>query len=540
MSLKNLIQKFQIMRNLTPTDLRNPQSKKVINVTRRNFISSCSACAVCAALAPMSLINTSCASGGTNKKMKIRVLYSLHAPVQGQPDWPNIGFDFNPAMNNINLALEKNFPDFQFLPALATGPEEAEKILKQDIPEKIDGYIVYQMNCWNRVVQTIAKTGKPVLYVDFQFGGSGGFLVYNASFLRNQTDNVGSVASSRIEDLLSAVACFRLIRDGKSVSEFAGAITKGRIATTKASGNYSLTANDIKSLTPEETIKRLSKSKILAVTDQKSEKAEPIMGIPLEYIPFSEVNDAWSRANKNEAAGVVERWRKTALEITGVSDETLLTSAAMYLGMKSVLKNRGANAITINCLGGFYGGHIHAYPCLGFHELNNEGLVGGCECDVRSSATMLAFGTMTNGRPGMISDPVIDTSKRQIIYTHCVAPNRVFGPAGEKNPFTIMTHSEDRSGASVRSILPVNYLTTTLEIDNDKKEILFHQAVAMDNDPDDRACRTKLCAEPTGDIEKLFTMWDKWGWHRVTFYGDLKEPVYAFADAIGWKVTEEA
>ena len=42
----------------------------------------------------------------------------------------------------------------------------------------------------------------------------------------------------------------------------------------------------------------------------------------------------------------------------------------------------------------------------------------------------------------------------------------------------IMTHSEDRNGASVRSILPVNYLTTTLEIDNDKKEILFHQAVA--------------------------------------------------------------
>jgi hypothetical protein len=211
----------------------------------------------------------------------------------------------------------------------------------------------------------------------------------------------------------------------------------------------------------------------------------------------------------------------------------------MYLGMKYVLKQHGANAITINCLGGFYGGHIHAYPCLGFHELCNEGLVGGCECDVRSTATMLAFSTMTNGRPGFISDPVIDTSKRQIIYAHCVASNKVFGPEGKANPFKIMTHSEDRNGASVRSILPVNYLTTTLKIDNDKKEIIFHQAVAVDNDPDDRACRTKLCAEPLGDIEKLFTMWEKWGWHRVTFYGDLKEPVYALADAIGWKVINE-
>ena len=104
---------------------------------------------------------------------------------------------------------------------------------------------------------------------------------------------------------------------------------------------------------------------------------------------------------------------------------------------------------------------------------------------------------------------------------------------------TIMTHSEDRQGASVRSILPADYLTTTLQIDQKRKEILFHQAKAIGNDPDDRACRTKLTAEPIGDMEKLFRNWD-WGWHRVTFYGDLKEPVYALADKMGWKVVEEA
>jgi hypothetical protein len=135
---------------------------------------------------------------------------------------------------------------------------------------------------------------------------------------------------------------------------------------------------------------------------------------------------------------------------------------------------------------------------------------------------------------------VIDTSKRQIIYAHCVASNKVFGPEGEENPFSIMTHSEDRQGASVRSIMPTGYLTTTLEIAPQKREILLHQAKAVDNDPDDRACRTKLCAEPLGDIEKLFAEWDQWGWHRVTFYGDLKEPAYALADAMGWKIKEEA
>jgi hypothetical protein len=121
-----------------------------------------------------------------------------------------------------------------------------------------------------------------------------------------------------------------------------------------------------------------------------------------------------------------------------------------------------------------------------------------------------------------------------------VAHNKAFGPSGPVNSFEILTHSEDRQGASIRSHLPVGHLTTSLEFDEKRKEVLMHRAVTVANNPDDRACRTKLCAEPVGDIEKLFSMWDRWSWHRVTFYGDLKEPVYALADAVGWKVVEEA
>jgi hypothetical protein len=83
-------------------------------------------------------------------------------------------------------------------------------------------------------------------------------------------------------------------------------------------------------------------------------------------------------------------------------------------------------------------------------------------------------------------------------------------------------------------------MTTTLETRPDRKAVLFHQARAAGNSDIDRACRTKLVAEPPGNFEKLHAHRDKWGWHRVTYYGDLKEPVFALAAALGWKVTEEA
>jgi len=512
-----------------------------VTISRRRFFTSCIACGTCLAMAPAAFAASPEVTAGKSDKLKLRILYSLSGPVHTAPRaWPNIGFDFTPVMAEINMALKNRFPDMEFFPEMAAGPEDAEKIVTRDGSGSIDGYIVYQMELWNKVVQTIAKTGKPVLYADFAYGGSGGFQRYIAAFLRENTSNVGFISSTSMEDLFSAVNCFRALDKGGDPAEFAEAVKKVRLKATPRLGNYKLAVNSIQTLSPGECIHRLSQSKILAVRDQKAEKAEPVMGIPLEYIPFSELDAAWAAANKDEAATWADRWSKAAFEIKDVTRETLLSSASMYLGMKSLLKKYDANAITVNCLGGFTGEYIHAYPCLGFHELVNEGLVGACECDIRSTATMLAFSTMTNGRPGFISDPVIDTSKRQIIYAHCVAPSKVFGPQGASNPFSILTHSEDRKGASVRSILPVNYLTTTLEIRKAEKEILIHQAVAVDNSAEDRACRTKLCAEPVGDMEKLFTQWDLWGWHRVTFFGDLKEPVYSLADAMGWKVVEEA
>jgi hypothetical protein len=507
-------------------------------MSRRRFLGA--GCAACVGAAELLAYPSALRAAQSDKPMRIRVVYSLHGPKQDRPDWPNKGFDFRPVMKRINTELAQRCSGFEFVSSLATGPEQAQKLLDGDKSSNIDGYLVYQMNCWNRVVQTMATSGKPVLYADFQFAGSGGFLVYTAGFLRSQTPNVGFVASSRIEDLAEAVKCFEIVKKGGSVTDFVAATARVRAARTPKPADMACKSDTLTTLSTQDCLARMKQCKILAVRDQNAGPADPINSIPMERVSFAEVNEAWKAADKDESRAVAERWQNSAAAVVDVSRETLETSAAMYLGMKAVLKKHNANAITINCLGGFYGGHIHAYPCLGFHELNNEGLVGGCECDVRSASTMVAIGALTQGRPGYISDPVIDTAKRQIIYAHCVASKKAFGPEGPTNPFEILTHSEDRQGASVRSILPLGYMTTTLEMDQGKKQVLFHQGKAVENDRNDRACRTKLAAEPVGDIEKLFTMWDQWGWHRVTFYGDLKEPIFALADAMGYKVVEEA
>jgi len=519
---------------------RRPLGCACCGVSRRRFLAT--GCATCAGAAGLLAAGRPARAAQGERKPRIRIIYALHAVVQPRPDWPNIGFDFQPVMDRVTSELTNRCPEFEFVTSMATGPEETQKILEADQASAVDGYLVYQLNCWNRVVQPVAATGKPTLYADFKYAGSGGFLVYTAGFLRQETPNVGFVASSSMDDLVAAVQCFEVLGKGGSAADFAAAANRVRRERTRAPGDLSCKPDPVKTISPKECLAKMKESRILAVGSWRPYVTSIIeeMGIDVVKVPFDEVNAAWEAADKDEARAIADGWEKTAAKIEDVSRETLEQSAAMYLAEKAVLEAHDANAITINCLGGFYGGHIHAYPCLGFYELNNQGLIGGCECDIRSAATMVTLTALTQGRPGMISDPVLDTAKRQIIYAHCVASNRAFGPQGPANPFEILTHSEDRQGAAVRSIFPLGYLTTTVEFAAEKKQVLFHQGKAVENDPNDRACRTKLAAEPVGDFEKLFREWDQWSWHRVTIFGDLKEPIFALADALGWDVLEEA
>ncbi|MGL6193526.1 MAG: hypothetical protein ACRC2T_01745 [Thermoguttaceae bacterium] len=511
------------------------------NVTRRQFV----AAGAVGATAVAASTGFSFGQQADGKKFTVRVVFSLHAEVQPGPDWPNVGHDFRPVMKEYMDAFKKACPNIEFVSSMANGPEAAKTILTED-GDKVKGYIVIQMNCWNQVVQTIAASGKPTLYCDYLYAGSGGFLVYTAGFLRSETENFAFMSSSKMSDIVEAVKCFDLVLKGGSAKEFSEAVEKVRVKSTKAfDKNMKLKEDDLKCLSTKELLDALKKVKIITVGGPWMDyvgAAKETFGIEVINLDFTELNETWNKfmEEKTEAQKVADMWKREAKVVEDVSDETLLKSAAMYLAEKAVCEKHGAMGITVNCLGGFYGKHIFAYPCLGFHQLLNEGMIGGCECDIRSALTMAVFTTLTKGRPGYISDPVMDSATRQIIYAHCVCANKMFGPDGESNPYEILTHSEDRQGASLRSIVPTGYMTTTVELKPETKQILFHQAVAVDNSFEDKACRTKICGEVPGDFEKLFTEWDQWGWHRVTYFGDLKKEVNDLANAIGWTVLEEA
>ena len=466
-------------------------------ITRRDFFGKCTVCM--AGISALSALPfSSLLAGGDpliTAKTKIRLIFAHPDP--SQPNWPNIDYDFAGHIKEVQTKLVSACPQINFIPVtVSSGSAEQGHQLLQDA-SSYDGYLIYLAGClWGDMTETVMAAGKPTVIVDHLFAGSGEFLTSYARAKR-AGNKVIAVSSSRFEDIVEAVQCI-------------------------------------------DCVKKLRLSTLLVVGRGVDGQISRTYGTSVKEIPFEQINDIYKKINQAEAKSVASRWINEAEKIIEPSQMDIEKAAAMYLSMRDLMAKENAQAITINCLGGIYSGRMaEAYPCLGFMQLDNDGLVGGCEGDQKSAMTKLLMTRLT-GRPGMISDPVIDTSKNQIIYAHCVAATKVFGPDGPSNPYHLRDHSEDHKGACCRSLMPLGEMTTTLLFDHDKKQVILHQGTTVENVDEYRACRTKLAVEVHGDVYKLLDYWDQWGWHRVTFFGDLKRPVYNVAALLGFEVVEEA
>ena len=508
-------------------------------MTRRGFVSRCAACMACGA---MSLLDKTpvWAAQTTPKRPRIRLVF-CETP-NDQPIWPNIGYDFATRREQMLELLTGQCPDLEFLTAqLMNDPEQADAVLRQDA--EVDGYLVCVQGLgWNNDIAKLCATGKPTLLVDNLFGGSGLFL-REISRIMSTGKPVDWVSSSNEWDLVDSARHFAGPAKATSSSDTASAFRATRRKNTPAVADWACQNDPVVSPDFDKALQQLRQTRILVVGggwggDVFRKASREVTGVEFVPISFEEMAGAYDGADGKAAREFAARWIEKAQTLGGVKPEVVDKSGAMYVAMKQLLDKYNARGISINCLGGFYDGHLKAYPCLGFSQLNNDGLVGGCEADQMSALTMTVMGALT-GRPGFISDPVIDTSKNAIVYAHCVAMTKPFGAGGTANPYQILTHSEDRQGAAIRSLLPVGYMTTTLEIDPANRQVIIHRAKTIGNNPSDLACRTKLEAVVKGDLEKLTEHWSM-GWHRVTFYGDLQPHVEELCRRLSLKLIEEA
>ena len=227
-------------------------------ITRRDFMEFCAwGCAGAASLsftkgAPILAFGTE----PEKIKTKIRVVYAHPDP--DQPNWPNIGYDFAGHIKQFHEKLIGEFPEINFLPVTTSSGsiETAQEIIRKD-NGNIDGYFIYLAGClWGDMTEAIAASGKPTVFADNLFAGSGEFLTSYARAKR-QGHKVMAVSSSDFKDIAEAVQCI-------------------------------------------DSLAKLRRSTILVVGGKPDSGIEKVYGCKVLDSPFEKINESYKKVKKED------------------------------------------------------------------------------------------------------------------------------------------------------------------------------------------------------------------------------------------------
>lgn len=435
--------------------------------------------------------------------METRVKIAVQMKARDLPGWPCINYDYDKELTRVTEPLFARNPDIQFDVFKYTSLDMAKADYENDL-KTYDGVLVLMMTNWLKIDQFYiaqSKTGLPVIVADVPYCGSGGVLEKTSPMIRSGGFPVPMVASLNYNDIAEAAALFGVI---KKMKESTILVVKNEVQT------------------------------------EVQQAAEQVWGCKFVNRTSKDLMAEFDEVSDEQAAPLAEKWIREAMEVREPTRADVMQGAKLYYAMKKMMADCGANAVTIDCLelsyNDIYGESCHMYPCLAYYQMANDGEIGICEADIHSTLSSMLVYYLT-GRPGYVSDPVIDTSCDQIIYSHCVACRKVYGKDDPRTcQYILRSHAEDKKGASVQVIFPCGEPLTTVQISNTEGWASIHSAKSCGNAGGENGCRSKLAA--VCEAEKILENWMP-QWHRITVFGDYRKTLKNLFKMKGYRIIEE-
>jgi hypothetical protein len=297
---------------------------------------------------------------------------------------------------------------------------------------------------------------------------------------------------------------------------------------------------------PFRAIHHLREAKILNVTtrpfkDYAGQMKEKF-GTEIKQIGLDTVVKAYHAISEDDAQAETERWIKGAQAVIEPSRQDIYKSCRLALAFENMLAEEDATVLTVDCYGTMWDKTIKlpGYPCVGFCRLNDMGLGGICESDLRSAMTHIILQGLT-GRPAFISDPTVDESTNGIILAHCMGSRKMDGPNGPAAPYKLRSVMERQEGVTTQTEMRRGQkVTQAILIGTDL--VLYFTGEIIDAPVGlefDRGCRAKITVKVDGDITTLWKNWSN-GLHRQTVYGNVTKELGQFCRYMNIKMVDEA
>jgi hypothetical protein len=446
---------------------------------------------------PSGLISPGCR--GT--KVKVAKLY-MGVP---HPDWPKPSLDLKKEIASYErrfTGLGGELADVEFVTGdLVSSPEDVLKL--KDRIAAADGILAIQLSIWTRnILDAVLDLKKPTV-------------VFAAPYSGHEWVGYGTLLK---EDKGSQMECL-------------------------LTSDYGQLAFAIR---PFRAIHHLREAKILNLTTRPFQDYAELMkdrfGTEIKRITLDRVKDSYDSVSDTAAKAETARFINAAERVVEPSKEDIYRSCRLALALERLLAEENATVMAVDCYGSMWDKTIKlpAYPCVGLARLNNMGLGGICESDLRSAMTHIIFQGLS-GRPGFISDPTVDEGKESIILAHCLGTMKMDGPDKPSAPYKLRTVMERGEGVVPQVEMRIGQkVTQALLMGTDLLHYftgeIVDTPVGLEHD---RGCRTKIAVKVDGDLSRLWRNWSH-GLHRQTCYGDITKELRFFCKFKNIRLINEA
>jgi L-fucose isomerase-like protein len=227
-------------------------------------------------------------------------------------------------------------------------------------------------------------------------------------------------------------------------------------------------------------------------------------GLELVDVPVEE-----ALAHHRDAPDVAVQAVAVKFTRRGEPAHDTIVAAAMHPTLEKVVQAHRLDAVAVRCFD--FITELKTSGCIALAELNDRGVVAGCEGDVASTVTMMLVRELL-GQPSWIANPArIDIAGRELLLAHCtVAPSMV-------DDLELHTHFESGLGVGLRGHFAAGPVTLVRLGGEALDRAWFAEAEIAGSGSDADLCRTQVVLRGVERIDELVD--DPLGNHLVMVRG---------------------
>ncbi|MCP4642729.1 MAG: hypothetical protein GY851_19945 [bacterium] len=271
---------------------------------------------------------------------------------------------------------------------------------------------------------------------------------------------------------------------------------------------------------------RLGQSLLLSVNEAEERRVgvEAFFGINVRVIPFKEYAKLFDDvAISGEDRAWMQALVDDAREVRGMTPKALDNAIRAHLALKQLIREEGADGITMNCL---RRGMLK--PCISFSELNSELIPAACENDLSAAYTQL-IGQLLTGQPGFQHNPAYDTERNHYYGSHCTCPAQLNGPDGPRSSYLLRRFAHTNEGSCAVQVFWAEDEPVTMvryhASEDPKLDVYAGKVVTSYPMPPVGGCTTNVAIELADRSDACMVR----GHHNLLFTGDHARRFRLFA-----------